>query len=123
MSLRKCEKLSARMIEKVVACATRGARLRSSERLVLIHLLPWPGPAPGPRARITRNARAWLYCCPRLSDGSHPTRQGNTAGEERGHAATQFRRARAGLDLDPGRRRARHGVGRYNLQGMRRDGA
>jgi hypothetical protein len=39
MSLRKCEKLSARMIENVVTSAPRRAALASPGRLVLINLL------------------------------------------------------------------------------------
>src|SRR5712691_12809499 len=76
MSLRKCEKLSARMIEKVVTSAPRRVALASPERPVLINSLLR-------RARRTLLTRewpairgAWLYSLPRLSDGSHSRGKG-----------------------------------------------
>src|SRR6476661_2116509 len=60
MSLRKCEKLSARMIEKVAASAVRGLTLSGSETLLVIGAPRDPAP---PTINLERQILALLTGC------------------------------------------------------------
>ena len=85
MSLRKCEKLSARMIEKVAASAVRCVVMAGSETLVVIACSRYPGAA-GPGGTINPERQILDFLPAAFGDGSYSV----AAGAESRRAATDL---------------------------------